>query len=174
MIVQRAVTFLPDGLIRDQCGRSHVTPLLPYVIRPPAGTTSRVSDSARPARRAGRAAKSSSGAGLHLITRQRYRCSNTAQSARAGSHGGAGRPTPDSEQFRFNPRTCHGVGGRLSMWRTDCEGGKPSCQVCDGAISSSCLAAAGRPLGRSRRARSSGRTVRYTELTPDRFKNFWR
>ena len=31
--------------------------------------------------------KSSSGAGLHLITRQRYRCSNTAPSARAGSHG---------------------------------------------------------------------------------------
>ena len=49
-----------------------------------AGTTSRVSDSARPEVAL---PKSSSGAGLHLITRQRYRCSNTAPSARAGSHG---------------------------------------------------------------------------------------
>src|SRR5215472_11536725 len=31
----------------------------------------------------------------------------------------------DSEQFRPTPRTCHGVGGRLRMRRTDCEGGSP-------------------------------------------------
>ena len=38
------------------------------------------------------------------------------------------RRTPsDSERFRSAPRTCHGVGGRLTMRRTDCEGGKPSC-----------------------------------------------
>jgi hypothetical protein len=27
----------------------------------------------------------------------------------------------DSEQFRPAPRTCHGVGGRLRMRRTDCD-----------------------------------------------------
>src|SRR5215471_12607097 len=35
------------------------------------------------------------------------------------------RRTPsDSEQFRSAPRTCHGVGGRLRMRRTDCDGGE--------------------------------------------------
>src|SRR5262249_38600540 len=32
---------------------------------------------------------------------------------------------PDSAQFRSTPRTCHRVGGRLRMRRTDCEGGSP-------------------------------------------------
>ena len=108
------MTFLPDGLIRDRYGRSHVTPLLPSdrqrtQIR--AGTTSRVSDSVRPARRAGRAAKSSSGAGLHLITRQRYRCSNTAQSARAGSHGiGRLRTFEQTGGWRTRDQRNHGEG----------------------------------------------------------------
>ena len=32
---------------------------------------------------------------------------------------------PDSERFRSTPRTCLGIGGRLRMRRTDCEGGSP-------------------------------------------------
>src|SRR6516164_1339908 len=33
--------------------------------------------------------------------------------------------TAESELFRSAPRTCHGDGGRLTMRRTDCEGGSP-------------------------------------------------
>src|SRR6516164_1535368 len=32
---------------------------------------------------------------------------------------------PESRLFRSAPRTCHGVGGRLRMRWTDCEGGSP-------------------------------------------------